>query len=402
MGIRVRSPNLTHSQVQKLVTGHQVTKGKRNKKMTQVTKKNVVNVEKTPVQPTLAGTPPTGQEQVKMAVEAKATDAKLSKEEKSRAKQMQRMNAFKLLAPPAKYVKPDGTCMIALNALLPLDKTPIPGAKEAMRQINTEHKETLATALRNGAKLPPITVQFCEVDSVPYAVVVDGYHRWNAIVDNNVARFTTKDKDGNPVVDTVKLEESLKEINLVVKPTSFKNVRDLLRASYTANFTNGLPVTQENRARYAITLMTWARQDGNKKFSMRDAAREAGLSNHAAVSRLLQKLADKAGKMPADYVNLSEEEQREVEEQTINDDAKKSVDETAKSAKAFINSAMRLADTFSDAGFIAEYLNDGGHIADNNLELLKIAAHGFLDAIDQFTRHPVEGETGEDNVIEEG
>ncbi len=159
--------------------------------------------------------------------------------------------SFRLLPPPLDSNRTFIHQTIArLSDLIPLDSTPIPNAKQAMRPINTVHLKILIET--EEAALPPIKVQ----NSTMGLIVIDGYHRW--------ARAT-----------------SLEQTTIAVEVLNLDSPIEVLKVAFSANLEHGLPASPLTRTRYALWLISQASVDG-WIMSIREAARIAKVS-HVAV-----------------------------------------------------------------------------------------------------------------------
>jgi ParB-like chromosome segregation protein Spo0J len=113
--------------------------------------------------------------------------------------------------------------VVKLSDLHKLEDVGIPDADLARRGIDREHVQSLAQS--DQTSWPPILITSTDAGYV----VIDGYHRWEAIT-----------------------QKKLDEIRATCK--TFKSEKDVIEACFQANLKHGLPLSQANRSNYAYWL----------------------------------------------------------------------------------------------------------------------------------------------------
>jgi hypothetical protein len=223
---------------------------------------------------------------------------------------------------------------VALSSLIDLEHTPVKNAKYAMREIKDEHTEHLYLAIKSGAVMPPLKVVASSLGNI----LLDGYHRRAAYT-----RIATEEK-ADP-----------SKVSVTVSFLPIEKDRQLMKAAFEANRTNGLPLSNGSRSRYAIWLLELAKEDG-EKLSLREAARIAQVS-HVAVIKQLQRVADKQDKMVDEF--LQDEEDIAETEDALIEEADKKTDDALPQARKTLRAALLKMARFSDnASELQRYLSE--------------------------------------------
>ena len=291
----------------------------------------------------------------------KAEQKQMEREEKER-KEAERIASFELLP----FDGGSNPRIVLLADLIPLDVTPIPNARLAMRELNQQHLEHMRIGYeQNPANFPPIDVQ----QSTWGYIVVDGYHRWQIIVDE-LEKHLKKMGDHEYEANAEGLRGTVKvSVNLL----NITNPRDLVKAAFQANLNHGLPATDASRGRYGLWLMEVAKEEGHP-ISMRQAALMAGCS-HVALSRLAKRIREKDAKMIDSF--MSPEDIELVEDESINGVGDKSNDKLEIAIKAIVKN-MKLA--YTEVGLemtpstLAEYIKSfDGKVSSETYKLFGLA-----------------------------
>ena len=240
-------------------------------------------------------------------------------------------------APPEFKILYSEARSCTLAQLVALDAAGVPSGKYAMREINKEHVEHLRIAYDQGQKLPPLGVVFTSLGFVVY----DGYHRWNALTDG--VKLACQDEDGN--LDNNKYQAALATFPVDIAVKNNLTPRTLIRAAFEANYTNGLPVSNGARTRYAIWLFEDAREHG-EKLSKGQAASLAQVSSNTMMMMMKREL-DRQNKMAAD-VFTDAVDVDDYEESTISSDASEKEDKLTRDVKRLVSVARSLHQQMQD------------------------------------------------------
>lgn len=277
------------------------------------------------------------------------------------AKKEKAAKASKPELPEFKLLHSDATTC-TLSELVPLDATPIPGGKYAMREINHDWVDQLQISYENGDNLPPLDVAF----STMGFVVGDGYHRWLAQSNSikALARLDATDESGNVNEEAATgiYNDAIANYTVEIRCHNDISQRDFVNFAFTANFKHGLPASKGAHTRYAM----WLREDAGRKpngrfiMTMEQAALLAGASV-AAMKMMYKRELDKQKpnaanvKMAADFA-ANDNEIEELEDFIVETDTKESGDKLERSAKSLVRLARSIYDQTQDTNGMGAYL----------------------------------------------
>lgn len=259
---------------------------------------------------------------------------------------------------------------VALATLIALDATPIPHASKAMRELDKQHLEHLYLSAKNGAKFPALEVVSTTIGNV----VLNGNHRWN-VYEKLLKEVTAPEK----------LEEARNTLLVDVEFKHFNTFSELMKFAFTANYDNGLPVTDGSRSQYALWLMQDAKENG-QKLSMRQASIIAQV-DHAAVSRLAKKLRIKEqqqSSLSEKMVDslLSPDEKEELDQEIEKEDQEKADNALANNAKRFMASVRVLVQNIDTPSELASYIIEADVLTVNDLSDLEVISQTASELVE--------------------
>lgn len=279
----------------------------------------------------------------------------------------------------ASYISGDYIKEITFSQLIALDSTPIANAKLAMREVQDGHVLSLMIGYQeNSDSIPMIEV----IDTSWGYAVINGYHRWEAM-----RRLLVANAEGQrikDIFDTTTFDVLVKDL---------KTERDVLKAAFDANQTNGLPMSAGSKTRYALWLIADAKERG-EILRVVDAARIARVDTHTVhmmamrLARKEQELA-KQEKMVDQLVSTNEDVEK-VHEAIAEYEDKQATKENKKFPNACNNlfkSIREIVDTTDNSSHLCEYFIGRGYATvtqENDIEIMIETLQKTLDLIKEM------------------
>lgn len=250
----------------------------------------------------------------------------------------------------------DKPFQVQLGQIISIDKTDIPDAKLAVRNLNRDNLNSLILA--DPEKVPPIKVQMATFDGNSVAVCYDGLHRASrgialARLDyNKFADREDKEVDEIEFLDSLPLP-GLDETAFINGQTiwceaaNFKTSLQLMQAAFVANKDHGLTSSKETRTKHAVWLLT------NKLAkNKREAGRMAGCTHVAIIHYMNAKVRAKS----EDEMSASEKAEKTQKDK---DNAYKGFARALRTVYAALNECdIEMSEATAN---LAEYLKDSEH-----------------------------------------